>query len=418
VLGRLRIDPYILAMLGTVAAASVLPARGGVAAALNPATTVAIGFLFFLYGTRLSARQALDGLTQWRLHSLVFTATFILFPMLGLAARLLVPWVLSPQLYTGLLFVCCLPSTVQSSIAFTSIARGNVAAAICSASFSNLIGILITPLLVASFLATKLGGLSLGSLQDIVLQLMAPFLAGQLLRRWLGGFVTQHKKVLGLVDKGSILLVVYTAFSEGVVAGIWHQLSLTSLLLLIATNAALLGAVLGITTVLARELNFDKADEITIVFCGSKKSLASGIPMATVLFPAQTLGLVVLPLMLFHQMQLMTCAWLARRYAATPPTSHPEHTETNRPRPEKKPPRPRPTLATRRPQIGRHRPNHNPHATAVQTLVDSCHRAQPTPPGSVPPAIHVIVRPAARAERAALTQQDRRRPGPAVPETS
>ena len=180
VLSKLRIDPYILAMVATVATASVLPARGGFAAGLHPATTLAIGFLFFLYGTRLSPGQAVDGLTQWRLHTMVFTATFVVFPLLGLAARLLVPWVLSPALYTGVLFVCCLPSTVQSSIAFTSIARGDVAAAICSASFSNLIGIVLTPLMVASFLATAPGGVSLGSVQDILVQLMAPFLAGQL----------------------------------------------------------------------------------------------------------------------------------------------------------------------------------------------------------------------------------------------
>ncbi len=368
-LAALRIDPYILAMLGTVIAASVLPARGGVAVGLHTATSVAIGFLFFLYGTRLSTRQALEGLRQWRLHSLVFTATFVLFPALGLAGRLLVPWLLTPQLYTGLLFLCCLPSTVQSSIAFTSIARGNVAAAICSASFSNLIGIVITPLLVATFLATKVGGLSLGSVRDITLQLLAPFVAGQLLRRWIGEFVTQHKKILGPVDKGSILLVVYTAFSEGVVAGIWHELSPASLLRLIAINIVLLAIVLVATTVLARQFNFSRPDEIAIVFCGSKKSLASGIPMATVLFSAQTVGLVVLPLMLFHQMQLMTCAWLARRYAdhtATPTISGAPS--------DKRPPEPdQPQLnhTTGASRAGRHRQRSNPRGRTVQTAMNS-----------------------------------------------
>jgi sodium/bile acid cotransporter 7 len=305
-----------LCLLGSVALASLLPARGVVAAGLSTATTVAIGFLFFLYGARLSIREALDGLRRWRLHSVVVTATFLLFPMLGLAARLLVPQVLSPELYAGLMFLCCLPSTVQSSIAFTSVARGNVAAAICAASFSNLVGILLTPLLVAVFLGPQGGGgVSFAALRDITLQLLAPFAAGQLARRWIGPFVTRHKKVLGLVDKGSILLVVYTAFSGGVVAGIWHRLAPASLLLLLGTNVLLLATVVTTTTVAARRLGFGRADEITIVFCGSKKSLASGIPMATVLFPAPAVGLTVLPLMLFHQIQLMACAWLARRYA-------------------------------------------------------------------------------------------------------
>jgi solute carrier family 10 (sodium/bile acid cotransporter), member 7 len=315
-MSRLRVDPYIVALLSTVAVASLLPARGAVATGFGHATTFAIGLLFFLYGARLSTREAVDGLKHWRLHGLVFLATFVLFPLLGLLSQLLVPWALTPQLYTGLMFLCCLPSTVQSSIAFTSIARGNAAAAICSASFSNLLGIVLTPLLVTVFLFTGAGGVSLGAVRDIMVQLLAPFVAGQLLRRWIGGFITRHKKVLGYVDRGSILLVVYAAFSEGVVAGIWGRLSVVSLLVLLAVNAALLAVVMVVNTLAARRLRFSTEDEIAIVFCGSKKSLASGLPMGSVLFPAATVGLAVLPLMLFHQLQLMVCAWLARRYGA------------------------------------------------------------------------------------------------------
>ncbi|MFC0543776.1 bile acid:sodium symporter family protein [Kutzneria chonburiensis] len=313
-MSRLRVDPYIVALLLTVAVASLLPASGAVATGFGLVTTFAIGLLFFLYGARLSTREALDGLRHWRLHGLVFLSTFVLFPLLGLLSRLLVPWALTPELWTGLMFLCCLPSTVQSSIAFTSIARGNVAAAICSASFSNLIGILLTPLLVTVFLFTGTGGISLGAVRDITLQLLAPFLAGQLLRRWIGGFLSHHRRILGYVDRGSILLVVYAAFSEGVVAGIWGRLSWLSLLVLLAVNLVLLAVVMAVTTYAARRLQFSTEDEIAIVFCGSKKSLASGLPMATVLFPAATVGLAVLPLMLFHQLQLMVCAWLARRY--------------------------------------------------------------------------------------------------------
>jgi solute carrier family 10 (sodium/bile acid cotransporter), member 7 len=315
-MARLRVDPYILALLLTVAVASLFPARGAVATGFGHATTIAIGLLFFLYGARLSTREAVDGLKHWRLHGLVFLATFVLFPLLGVLSLLLVPWALTPGLFTGLMFLCFLPSTVQSSIAFTSIARGNVAAAICSASFSNMIGIVLTPLLVTVFLSTGTGGVSLGAVRDIMLQLLLPFVAGQLLRRWIGGFITRHKKVLSYVDRGSILLVVYAAFSAGVVAGIWERLSVVSLLVLLAVNAALLAVVLVATTFAARRLRFSTEDEIAIVFCGSKKSLASGLPMATVLFPAATVGLTVLPLMMFHLMQLMVCAWLARRYGA------------------------------------------------------------------------------------------------------
>ena len=319
-LERLRIDPYILAILSTVGLAALLPARGSGATVASHATTVAVGLLFFLYGARLSPQAALDGARNWRLHLVVFSATFVLFPLLGLAMRVLRPEVLTPQLYTGVLFLCLLPSTVQSSIAFTSIAKGDVAAAICSASFSNLIGIILTPLMVAGLIhGAGSAGFSGSSVLDIVLELLVPFLAGQVLRRWIADWVVKRKKILGFVDKGSILLVVYTAFSEGVVAGIWHKLSVPRLFILIGVCAALLTVVLCLTWSAATRLGFGREERITIVFCGSKKSLASGLPMATVLFAGGNVGLIVLPLMLFHQIQLMVCASLARRWARSAP---------------------------------------------------------------------------------------------------
>ncbi|MFE2539631.1 bile acid:sodium symporter family protein [Actinacidiphila glaucinigra] len=310
----LPVDPYIAALLGTVLLAALLPARGTGAHLAGGASTGAVGLLFFLYGVRLSTREAMDGLRHWRLHGTVLAATFVVFPLLGLASGGLVPFLLTPELHTGLLFLCLVPSTIQSSIAFTSVARGNVAAAICAGSFSSLAGLVITPLLAALLLGGSGAGLSAHAVLGIVLQLLVPFMAGQLLRRWIGGFVTGHKKVLGLVDRGSILLVVYTAFSEGVVRGIWHQVTPLRLLGLVLAEALLLAAMLGLTTYGSRRLGFPREDRVAIVFAGSKKSLAAGLPMATVLFGAQA-GLMVLPLMLFHQMQLMVCAVLAKRWA-------------------------------------------------------------------------------------------------------
>jgi len=319
---RLRFDPYIVLLLATVAVASVLPARGIVAVQSRHATTIAIGLLFFLYGARLSTRTALAGLRHWRLHVLVLTATFVVFPVLGLICRVLVPTVLSPQLYAGVMFLCCLPSTVQSSIAFTSIAKGNVAAAMCSASFSNLIGIALTPALVTVFLVTKTGGgVSLEAIRDILVQLLVPFVAGQMLQNRIGGFLARHNSVLGYVDRGSVLFVVYAAFSESVVAGIWGRLTVLSIVLLFIVNAALLGIMIVSTMTIARRARFTTEDQIAIVFCGSKKSLASGLSLTSVLFPAATVGLMVVPLMMFHQMQLVVCAWLARRYSARADTA-------------------------------------------------------------------------------------------------
>ncbi len=314
-LDRLNIDPYLLAIVGMVALASVLPARGATAMAFGHATTIVIGLLFFLYGARLSREAVVQGLSNWRLHATILASSFVLFPLLGLGFRVLSPALLSPQLYYGLLLLCTLPSTVQSSIAFTSIAGGNVPAAVCAASASSLLGIVVTPLLVGLLMHAN-SGFSLDAGEAIVLQLLVPFVAGQIARRWIGEWLTRHKPLTGLVDRGSILLIVYTAFSEGVVNGIWHQLDLPSLALLALADAALLAMVLAITTFGSRRLGFSREDEITIVFCGSKKSLAAGIPMVNVLFPAHAVGLIVLPLILFHQIQLMVCATLARRYAA------------------------------------------------------------------------------------------------------
>jgi solute carrier family 10 (sodium/bile acid cotransporter), member 7 len=312
-LSRLPIDPYVAAIVGMVCLASLLPVHGDGTAVANYATQAAIALLFFLHGARLSPRAAMAGAWHWRLHVVVLASTFLLFPALGLGARALFPNLLTPPLWTGVILLCVLPSTVQSSIAFTSIARGNVPASLCAATASNLLGMGLTPLL-AGYLLSAQGGFSLHGAGAIVVQLLLPFLAGQLARPWIGDWALRHKTLLGLVDRGSILLVVYTAFSEGVTQGIWHQLSLEDLVRLVAVDIALLAAVLAITTYGSRLLGFSRADEVAIVFCGSKKSLASGLPMATVLLAGQSVGLIVLPLMLFHQVQLMVCATLAKRY--------------------------------------------------------------------------------------------------------
>ena len=242
--------------------------------------------------------------------------TFVLFPLLGLALKPLLLPLVTRELYTGVLFLCVLPATVQSAIAFTSIARGNVPAAVCSASASTMLGVFITPVLVNLVVLPHAAGSTneFDSIGRILLQLMLPFIAGHLLRPWISGWLHRQKEILGFVDHGSILLVVYTAFSAAVIEGLWKQVSPLALAGLLVVCAVLLGCTLFLTGWFARRLGFDKADEITIVFCGSKKSLASGIPMAKVLFPAQSVGAVVLPLMLFHQMQLMVCAVLAARY--------------------------------------------------------------------------------------------------------
>lgn len=314
-LGRLKPDWYIILIVGMVALASVLPAQGAAAPVFKTATKVAIALVFFLHGARLSREAVIKGVTHWRLHLLVLATTFALFPLLGAGLAALPAAITPTALAPGLIFLCCLPSTIQSSIGFTAIARGNVAATIASATASNLLGIVLTPVLAGLMLHAQGGGLSFHSVQSIVVQLLVPFVAGQALRPWIGGWVANKAKLLAYADRGSILLVVYSAFSEAVVGGIWREVGALDLLRLLILCAALLAVVLGVTTWAARAFGFIKEDEITIVFCGSKKSLASGVPMAGVLFPGATLGLVLLPIMIFHQIQLMACAVIAQAYA-------------------------------------------------------------------------------------------------------
>src|ERR1700693_1656260 len=310
-----RIDGFLAAILLTVAFATVMPARGDAAVAVGWLMDAAIALLFFMHGAKLSPEVALLGARHWRLHTMVFLSTFALFPLLGISVRFLAPSFLPEPLWTGVILLTALPSTVQASIAFTSVAGGNVPAALCSASASSLLGVFLTPL-IAGFLLTRHGiDISARSVLAIVVQLLLPYVAGQLARPWIGAYLTRHPRALKSVDYGSILLIVYSAFSHGVVDGIWHQIDAGELLQVALGRAALLAVVITILTFAARQLGFSRADEITIVFCGSKKSLPSCLPIATVLL-AGHVGLVVIPLMLFHQIQLMVCASLARRYAA------------------------------------------------------------------------------------------------------
>ena len=312
-------DNFTLALIGTLVLASLLPCRGAALEAVDHLTNVAIAALFFLHGAKLSRQAVIAGASNWRLHTVVFLATFVLFPLLGLALKQLV----TPTLYAGVLFLCTLPSTVQSSIALTAIAKGNVPAAICSASASSVIGIFLTPVLVSVLLSSHIGsGSAWITIGKILLQLFVPFVCGQFLRPWIGGWLERNGKIVGIVDQGSILLIVYSAFSAAVAEGLWHKVPPSALAGLLAADSVILAAALAITGLISKWLGFERADRVTIIFCGSKKSLSQGITMAKVIFSSHAVGPAVLPLMLFHQIQLMVCAALAQRWgrlaASTP----------------------------------------------------------------------------------------------------
>ena len=312
-----QVDPFLLWLVGCVIAASVLPARGAVLAGFDMAADAAIVLLFFLHGAKLSREAVLAGIGHWRLHLMALSFTYVLFPVLGLAAQALTGRVIDPTLAMGLLFLALLPSTVQSSIALTAMAGGNVAAAVCSASLSNVIGVVLTPVLVALFIQTGGGsdGMDgLASVQKIASQLLLPFAVGHLLRPVIGRWIDAHKKLLQPVDRSSVLLVVYSAFSAAVVNGVWSRVGPFDLGVLLLASAVMLGIVIAINGMAARAAGLAREDAIVLLFCGSKKSLVSGVPMAGALFAPAEVGTVILPLMIFHQLQLFVCAWLAGRW--------------------------------------------------------------------------------------------------------
>lgn len=311
-----RPDPYVLGIFLAVVTAAVIPVRGGLVAPYGLATKIAVALLFFLYGARLPRETVFAGLIRWRLHLLVLSITFIFYPLVGLAARALPEAILGSALTAGFVYLCCMPSTIQSSVALVAAARGDIAAAVCSASGSNLIGVIVSPILVGVLVhAQGSGGISLHAIQGVVLQLLLPFAVGQLLHPWLGGWTLKYRRWLAPYDRITILMIVYGAFSAAVVGGVWREVTWRQLIALAALCALLLFLVMTLSVRAARAAGFPVADEIVVAFCGTQKGLAAGVPMAALLFPPAAVGLMVLPLMIYHQFQLTACAVMAGRYA-------------------------------------------------------------------------------------------------------
>ncbi len=311
------LDPFLFLLVLTTILASLLPARGAAVPLFGWATDMAIMLLFFLHGAKLSREAIMAGIGNWRLHLLVLASSFVLFPVLGWTITRSAAGFTTPEILSGLLYLSLLPSTVQSSIAFTAMARGNVPAAVCSASLSNITGILLTPVLVGLLIHVEgsAPGVSLDAIQAIMLQLLLPFLVGHLMRPLVRGFLDRHRRVLMPVDRSSILLVVYTAFSAAVVNGIWQRTEAVDLLVILGLCTVLLALVVTINLFVARRMKLPRGDEIVLLFCGSKKSLVSGVPMAGAIFAPAQVGVIILPLMIFHQLQLFVCAVIAARYA-------------------------------------------------------------------------------------------------------
>lgn len=315
-MNRFLPDPFIPAVLLTLLLATLWPASGDMADVVGLLAKAAVMLLFFLHGAKLPRENLVAAVTHWRLHLLILGTTYLLFPVLGLALTTLFPSLLPDTLWAGVLFLCALPSTVQMSIAFTAMARGNVAASVTSAATSNLLGVFLTPLIAGLLLqAQGSGALQLDSIWKVVVQLLLPFAAGHLLRPLLADWAARNKRLITWSDRLTILLAVYSAFSAAVIDDIWSDYTLATLLTLAAVCGFVLICVMLLTIGGSRILGLATPDQRSVQYCGSFKSLVSGVPMASVLFPSAAIGAMILPVMIYHQLQLMVSATVAPRQA-------------------------------------------------------------------------------------------------------
>ncbi len=310
-------DPFMIGIIAMMVLGLILPIPSSAVGPISQVANVGIFTLFLLYGSRLSSREVLDGMKNFRLQGTIIAATFLVFPALGLLTEFLTEPFLGGTLAAGMLYVTLLPSTVQSSIAFVSVARGNIAGAITAATVSNLIGMIVTPLLVLWFMGAS-GTMGWTNIRDILILLLLPFIIGQAFQRWTGEWVRRHKRLTGLWDKGTILAIVFVSVVAATDAGVWSTVSGWMLLGIGVISVVLVTIVLALTWWGGRLLGLNVEDRIALLMCGSKKSMATGLPMANVLFPSAIAGPIAVPLIIFHQLQLMICAWLARRLGARP----------------------------------------------------------------------------------------------------
>ena len=311
---KLKLDLTMVAILGSLALGLLLPLDGSAAEVLDAVTKVAIFLLFFGYGARLSTEETVAGIKHWKLHLTILAVTFVMYPLLATPLLALPDGWMSDAVKIGLIFLCLVPSTVQSSITFTSLAGGNIPAAMVAATASNVLGVIITPLLTMLFIQGASGGsIGLQQITNVMIQLLLPFVLGQLSRFVTAGFMARHKKRLKYLDQGVIVLIVYGAFSDLRTSGVWRTLQWADVAWLLPITMGLLAFTFWFTWQLAKWLGFNRPDQIAVMFCGTKKSLATGLPMASVLFPAATVGLIVIPLMLYHQVQLLVSSVLANR---------------------------------------------------------------------------------------------------------
>lgn len=319
VLNKLKKEWFLLGMVLAIGLATITPdiGRSGGLIHLDMLTGIGVAIVFFLHGLGLSPRAIKEGVANWRLHIYIQLATFVVYPLLWVVFGSSFLAYMPSALAFGFCYLFVLPSTISSSVAMTSVGKGNVPGAIFNASLSSILGVFITPLLIQLFMGFEGVQLDLlASVFAIAKLLLLPMIVGQLLRPYLLRWVEKHKAIVNKVDKYVILLIVYNAFCNSIADGIWSEFSIGLLATSIILCCICLLLMVHSLQWGARRFRFSQFDEVAAVFCGTKKTLAAGVPMATVIFGADPrLGMILLPIMLYHPIQIFYCAVLANRYA-------------------------------------------------------------------------------------------------------
>lgn len=315
----IKLDGFLVALAAVTLLAFVWPEPGVTGGPLHIewVTSYGIAVVFFLYGLTLAPERMRAGLMRWKVHIVVQLCTFVLFPLVVLAFSPLLNLVFPPEIVLGFFYVAALPATVSSSVAMTSLAHGNVPAAVFNATLSSLLGVFITPLLMAWYVTSIGGEFALWPvIQKILLLVMLPIVLGQLLHHPLLSFSTRHAHGIKYLDRAVILAIIYGSFCDSVVAGVWSNQDNLVIAQLVIASLILFFIIYGIMRIVCRLLGFDREDKIAALFCGSKKSLATGVPLSKVMFGAGPhLGLIIAPIMLFHFLQLVVVSMIANKYA-------------------------------------------------------------------------------------------------------
>lgn len=313
----MKLDKFVLAIIAAIVLAYFFPQWGSDSSSIpiDQIASVGISLIFFFYGLKLSPEQIKTGLKNWKLHLLVQLSTFLLFPLIVIAFYPFIKSENNQTIWLAFLFLAALPSTVSSSVVMVSIARGNIPAAIFNASISGLIGIVITPLWMGLFLKNTTTDFNLGAVYiKLITEILLPVAAGIVLQRYWGKIARCNIRYLTLFDKSVILLIIYKSFSESFESNVFNTVSVADLLLISIVVFGLFWVVYLLTGKMARVLKFNTEDAITAKFCGTKKSLVHGTVFSKILFQHSTsTGIILLPLMIFHGMQIFIISIIATR---------------------------------------------------------------------------------------------------------